>query len=626
MNRIFRGSLAASAVALLWGATLPADAQGQQALVIQGGTLIDGNGGAPVANSVVVMQGDRITAVGRAGQVQVPAGAHVINARGKWVLPGLIDAKGNYNWHYGEAYLHYGVTSVMVSGGRSDEGLAERDAINHGIYPGPRLYQAVVTLNGPGPDLKKRQTYQPGEGNHVVYTGKQAVAQVDMLHNVGADIITFQNGDGPPDVFAPAVAEAQRLGMGIDFRSMGPQTRAREVAQMGTGIVLVHTGNAGTQMAKDPAKWKDYIGLPPDAYADIDPTKEAAMIKLLVSKKMLLEPDLMATGRGFHKNWARVQQESRDFYKDPVLRQYYPNYAIRAVWENQKAPETYMKPDALKQRALGFKNHVAFLKKFVDAGGRLVAASDSPQTVPGLGVHQEIDSMVEDVGLTPMQAIEAGTSWTADGFREADIGRIATGKYGDVIIVDANPLQNILNLRKISTVIKGGKVIDNAYHADYRDRAGIFANSFLEDYDVNLSGEGWAASLKKATWRPKAENGGFNRAGGFDSELSPTPGIEAFMPYAVHRGAGDTTVKITGFNFVRGSKAMVDGHEVPTKVASRTELEATIPATMFAKAGKLHIVVQNPEPLANPEWGDHSNTANLIVPFEFTKILPQPEW
>src|SRR5574339_661443 len=76
--------------------------QAQQPLVIDGGTLIDGNGGAPVPNSVVVMQGNRITAVGRKGAVNVPANARVIDATGKWVLPGLWDGQTIYNWYYGE--------------------------------------------------------------------------------------------------------------------------------------------------------------------------------------------------------------------------------------------------------------------------------------------------------------------------------------------------------------------------------------------------------------------------------------------------------------------------------------------------------------------------------------------
>ena len=623
MKRLWFGCALISCAAI--AASAPVGAQGQNpTLVIQGGTLIDGNGGAPVPNSVVVIQGNRIAAVGPAGQVPIPAGAQVIAANGKWVLPGLIDAKGNYNWYYGEPYLHYGVTSVMVSGGRNNQGLAERDAIDHGIYAGPRLFQTIVTVDGPGPELKKPDTYQPGDGARIVHSGEEAVGHVRTMIQTGADIITFQNGDGPPEVFAPAVAEAQRLGKGIDFRSMGPQTRARQVAAMGTGIVLVHTGNSGSQIAKDPAKWATYIDLPPDAYADMDEAKASELIQYLVSRQMLLEPDLMATARGFHKNWTRVQQEDRDFINLPGLKAYYPEYAIRQVWENVKSPETYLTPAEVEHRALGFKNHTWYLKHYVDAGGRLVAASDDPQTPPGLGVHQEITAFVEDVGLTPMQAIQAGTSWTADGFRIADIGRVQAGKLADVVIVDADPTRDILNLRKVSTVVKDGKIVDRSFHADYK--GGMFHNSLLHDFDNNVEGSDWAAALKRATFRPNVLNGRYNAAGGIDSELAPTPGIEAIAPHTVMRASPETSIKITGFNFVRGSRAEVNGKPVPTKVVSRTEMEATVSRELFAEAGKLHLTVRNPKPLATSQWGDVSNDAYVLVPFAFTKVLPQPEW
>src|SRR6266852_7455281 len=123
-NLLFGGSFASCLAVLGSGVVGPGDAQQPQALVIQGGTLIDGNGGAPVPNSVIVVQGNRITAVGRAGQVQVPAGATIINAGGKWITPGLIDAKANWNWEYAEGFLHWGVTSAMVTGARNDQGIA----------------------------------------------------------------------------------------------------------------------------------------------------------------------------------------------------------------------------------------------------------------------------------------------------------------------------------------------------------------------------------------------------------------------------------------------------------------------------------------------------------------------
>ena len=110
-----RMSLAAFAALLMASSTATVQAQGQQALVIQGGTLIDGLGGAPLVNSVIVIENERITAVGPQGQVDIPAGAEIVDASGKWVLPGLVDAKANWNWMYAEAFLHYGVTSAMVS-------------------------------------------------------------------------------------------------------------------------------------------------------------------------------------------------------------------------------------------------------------------------------------------------------------------------------------------------------------------------------------------------------------------------------------------------------------------------------------------------------------------------------
>src|SRR5438045_4195994 len=93
-----RGFVMGAALLAAGGILISVSAQQQPVVAIEGGTLIDGDGGPPLMNSVVLISGNRITAAGRAGVVSVPAGAHVIDARGKWVLPGLIDAKGNYAW------------------------------------------------------------------------------------------------------------------------------------------------------------------------------------------------------------------------------------------------------------------------------------------------------------------------------------------------------------------------------------------------------------------------------------------------------------------------------------------------------------------------------------------------
>src|SRR5258708_3672973 len=103
-------------------ALIPVGAQGQQqgATLIDGGTLIDSNGGAPVQNAGDLIRGNRITEGGAKGQLQRPAGAQIINADGKYIVPGLIDAKSNYASIYGEAYIAWGVTSAIWSGGGGD--------------------------------------------------------------------------------------------------------------------------------------------------------------------------------------------------------------------------------------------------------------------------------------------------------------------------------------------------------------------------------------------------------------------------------------------------------------------------------------------------------------------------
>jgi imidazolonepropionase-like amidohydrolase len=620
-KKIFYWVLPAAALFLL-NAASGVDAQGQQgALVIQGGTLIDGNGGAPVANSVVVVAGNRITAVGAAEQVQIPAGAEIIDADGKWVLPGFFDAKANWYWQFGEGFLHHGVTSAIVSGGRNNLGLATRDAINHGIFPGPRLFQSVINVGGPGPDLdpSRPDNYQAGNGTRTPQSAEQAIAIVRAVHEAGGDIITFADGDGPPELFAPAVAEAQRLGMGIDFRAMGPQTRAREACEMGDGLVYVHTGNVGAQMATNEENWTRYTGLPPDAYSEMDDAKMEAMIEHLVGCNAYLEPDLMATGRGFSKSWTRVQQESRAVFTDPDLLAYYPEYAYRDLFEHQQSPEEYLTPEQIEVRAAGFANHVRFLKRFVDAGGKIVAASDITQTAPGLGLHQEMAVFVEDVGLTPMQAIQSATKWVAEGFRIPDLGSIDAGNLADIVILDADPLQDILNTRQIDTVIKDGQVIDHSYHASFAGSMFRFATDD-DSYDM-IDHQDWAEAMQQAT-TPR----GGRSAEAENPALSPTPGLEATAPHTLLRGSPETVVTVTGFNFVQRSQAYYDGIAVPTRVVSSTQLEATLPANLLARAGAYPLTVKNPAPLSTPAWGEESNKAFILVPLEFTKVLPQPQW
>ena len=117
-------------------------------LVIEGGTLIDGNGGAPVAKAVVVIEGNKITSVSRKGQAPAyPANAWIIRADGKYVLPGLFDSQNSYSWYFGEAMLNHGVTSTIDVGTTGETAVPYRDAVFHGKARGPRTFTGVSRLS-----------------------------------------------------------------------------------------------------------------------------------------------------------------------------------------------------------------------------------------------------------------------------------------------------------------------------------------------------------------------------------------------------------------------------------------------------------------------------------------------
>jgi hypothetical protein len=626
MRKVFlTGSLFATALTAWVAGTQLVQGQQQNALVIQGGTLIDGNGGAPVPNSVIVIQGNRITAVGRAGQVQVPAGSQVINAQGKWVTPGLVDSMGVGNWMYGEAYLHWGVTSVVINAARGAQGIAERDAINHGIFEGPRMFQTTVD-----------------PGGRILKSPDEARARAKAILALGADVLGTQDGDAPPEVFAAYADEGHRAGKGVVMRCVGQATRAKSCVLAGADVML-HTGLVGVEMNKDPVKWKDYVGLPPDVYCDMDPAREKDMVAFLAAHSTAVVPNLIAADRGFASSWKRIQQEAREVFADRELRAYYPDYAIQDLYDSVRSPEEYLTPDQISLRSCGFKNHAKFIGDLIAAGGHALPSMDDTQSAPGLGVQQEMAVFAEDAHVPPMKIIQSATKWPADHFHLKDLGTIEAGKLADIDIVTADPAADIMNMRKLDTVIKDGKVIDRAYHAWYRGY--MFSNDRTSYDQAAVSNVAFANALKQLSARgqafPKpymtvtAPNGkevGINpgvadvrKGPGLgpvpDYSLSPTPGIETIAPRAIIQAAPETTVTLTGVNFVKRSVVYVSGDAVPTMVESATKISFVVPQDKLAAAGKLHVVVKNPTPLATEEWGDTSNAAHILVPFAFTQIV-----
>jgi hypothetical protein len=605
-----------SGVSLAVGLLLAADSAGERvaaqnaapaALVIEGGTLIDGNGSAPVPNSVVVVQGNRIVAVGRAGQVQVPAGATVINAAGKYVLPGLWDAQVNYAWYWGEVMLNQGVTSTVDIGDGEEVSIAQRDAVNHGMAVGPRQMVGIGHLGGIRGNTPNTGLESALATRKDPKSPEDARMYADRFLAASADMVMLHDGSYPADIYQAAFDEAHKAGKPAFCRCGGPRTGPREGALAGADVFPHSTGIAAA-VAKDGTRANNEL----DRYAEMDDAKANDLIRVLVEHHVNLVPTIVHDAPSYPKGWARFQAEVRKTFQNPSLRAYYDDSNIRnflATYNHVDAPAVH------ERRLRGFANMLRFNKMYDAAGGHVLAGGDTnEQKAPGFILHDEMETMAE-AGIPPMHVIQGATKWTAEAMRVADkIGTVEPGKTADIIVVDADPLADIANLRKISAVVFDGKQVELGYHSWFSTPflGGGTDRSVVDDLP-------WTQSLKQATFRQR--NGGGGNGQLPNPTESPEPAIESILPVMVAQGSPETNLTLKGFNFVRKSRVFVDGESVPYRMISPTELQVMLDENFLKKAGRFDLQVINPEPLENPQWGNGaSNKAHLLVAFGFTRI------
>ena len=606
--------------------TIPAargQAQAPQPLAIQGGTLIDGNGGAPLPNSLVVIQGNRILAVGTAGQVKVPANARVIDATGKWVLPGLWDGQTIYNWYYSELMLNFGVTSNIGIGNSGEIGAVVRDAVLHGKLPGPRPFTAlsrIVAQNNNNTGLETVLT-----PNRAPKSAEETANYVKAFVAAGADMVIFQDGGLPYDYYKAGFAEAEKTHTPVFTRAYGPGLDPRAAALLGSKN-LPHSAGIGMSVTKNPPANRNGAN-ELDLYAEMDEAKARDLIQVLVQHGTALVPTLKLSYPGYSQYWSRFEAEDRKQLSDPNVLAYYPAERVVSGLAAYSAPI-----NTTERRKQGYQNLLRFLKMFSDAGGHVVPGGDTNATkVPGLNIHHEFLAISES-GIPPMRIIQGATKWAAQMIdKDKELGTVEAGKIADIIVLKADPLQSIDNLRQVDTVIFDGKQIELGFHAWYSD-------PFRRDSGYNPPVENlrWVAAFKKSMFGdnpPEAGRGGGGAGRGEagagrgapvllqDPTLSPEPAIESISPIAFTQDSPASSVTLKGFNFVRKSQVLFRGQSVPYKVVSPTELQVTLEANLLKEPGWWDLVVKNPWPY-NPDtgkdWGDGtSNKAHIIINYKY---------
>jgi len=401
-----------------------------ETLAIVGGTLVDGTGKDPVPDSVVVIEKGQIIAAGPRKEVKTPRGATKIDARGKTILPGLWDMHAHFEQvEWGPIYLAAGATTVRDCGNEFEFITAVRDAIAQGHGLGPRLLLAGV-VDGTSPLAL---------GVERVDTPEQAKMWTDKYHDAGFQQMKIYSSVKLEELKV-ITEEAHRLGMTV-------------TGHVPEGLTAYQVINAG----QDQINHIEYIAdimLPPlpanasrldrlKASGDIDLNSPEAQkaISFLVQHGTVVDPTL-ALFEFFTANTSKPPVSI-----EPGVAKVAPELAAILAETGPPSPAAPLLEKSVQK-------DIAIVGALHHAGVPIVAGTD--QTVPGHSLYREIELYVQ-AGFTPMEAIQAATVVPARIMGlDKELGTMETGKRADIIIVDANPLESIHNIRKVEFVITNG--------------------------------------------------------------------------------------------------------------------------------------------------------------------------
>jgi imidazolonepropionase-like amidohydrolase len=416
--------------------------------VLVGGTLVDGYNNRPLRNSIIIVEGERIKAVGQIGSLEIPKGAEVISTEGMTVLPGLwdmhvhlmIDGHADYE-HWDKIYpplmekvimpasakqlLMAGVTSARDLGGPLKASLAVRDAVNGGKIPGPTMYVS-------GPFIQ----HAPYPGTEYFRWGvsgaDDARAKVRQLAEAGVNIIKLIDQDQMTmDEVQAVVDEAHKHNLPVVAHSHRPD-EIRRGLQAGVDC-FEHTG----------------LGSAPEYPADI-----ISIIRERTAKMSLGPLYWTPTIQGLlNYEYLRDNPEQLD---DPAWHEGLPEDIIADIKQSIAHPErlSYYQLTPARRPTLARK-----FNQLRESGVVLLIGTDSgiPLQFHSSTTWRELDAWVNTLGVDPITAIRAATYWPAVAMKvEKDVGTVSDGKYADIIAVRGDVLRYIDLLQRIDIIIKHG--------------------------------------------------------------------------------------------------------------------------------------------------------------------------
>jgi imidazolonepropionase-like amidohydrolase len=414
-------------------------------IALEGATLIDGSGGTPKNDAVIIIRNGHIAAVARVNEISIPSDAERINLVGKTIIPGLIDAHAHVERWAAGRYIAWGVTAVRDLHGGNDSVLALKNDMNLGSIIGPRMFSAGAMIDG------VPTTYPNATG---VSTGDQARRAVDQHAVAGVDYLKIYTKITPA-LLRPLIDEAAKLRLPVAAH-LG-KTDALTAARAGVvsiehmaGVVQAATGNPMYASAHNTflAGWTTEE----KGWAGLDSSTVARTARALAQTKVAIVPTLVV-----HDMLSRLDNPilltrpgMEDVPDNAQSVRSVPSLLRRTGWRSGDF-------DAFRRSR---KRQDQFVREYKRAGGAIAAGSDAANQllIPGYSLHEEMALLVA-AGLSPLEAITSATRRGAQLLQADSLGLLTVGKVADLVVLNGSPTRNIAATRNIALVIIRGRVI-----------------------------------------------------------------------------------------------------------------------------------------------------------------------
>jgi imidazolonepropionase-like amidohydrolase len=416
-------------------------------VALVGATLIDGTGGPALPDAAVVVRRGRIESVGSGADFKLPARTVEVNARGRWIIPGLIDSHAHVARWALPRYLAWGVTTVRDAHGTLDSILALRRAVALGSVTGPRIYSAGAMIDG------EPTTYPDALGAR---TGAEARKDVDRLVNAGVDFIKVYSRVDPP-LLKAILDEAKTF----NLRVSGHLGLTDAVTAAKGGIASIeHMSGVPEAALSDAAPlyaahrqsffagWTAFER----SWGGLDSVALQRVASELAARRVTVVPTLV-----LHDTFSRLDDPAvlqdtmlREVPEEEQRRWNVPDMIQRAQWTPAVFPEL--------RRARPSQDR--FLRLFQAAGGRIATGTDASNQllIPGYSEHEEMALLV-GAGLTPRDALLAATRNGALLIGVDSLGLIAPGKAADLVVLKGDPLADIRNTQAVDRVMIRGRLL-----------------------------------------------------------------------------------------------------------------------------------------------------------------------